>query len=495
MPPENYFRLGEGTGETVLHPLVLVAMLIAVLLILLLPRKQVIIPVLATIFLIPLGQQLLIGGFHFFVYRIIILVASIRILVAMFSTPEGAFQGRLDRLDKIFIAWAICRAAAVILLFAQVGALINQAGFLLDAIGGYFIFRHLIRDEEDIFRALRTFAAIAIVISVCMLYEKLTLVNVFGLLGGTRASPEIRGGAVRALGPFQHQLLAGCFGATLVPLFFLLWKTGKSSILAIVGALAATVMVVTSASSTPLLAWVAGIGAICLWPLRRKMRTVRWGIVVALAALQLVMHAPVWFLIKRADVIGGSSGYHRAMLVNNFIVHFRDWWLIGTKENAGWGFDMWDLSNQYVIEGQTGGLLAFLCFIALICVAFSKVGSARKAVEGDRHKEWYFWLLGCALFAHVVAYFGISYFDQTRFAWYAILAIVSAATAPVLVKVPVPFPTRRVAPSPYPIYGTYSPANAKSFVGLTARPRFTPRTNLEPKRGERFHFRSHPHIT
>jgi hypothetical protein len=477
MPPENYFRLGEGVGETLLHPLVLVLMVLGVLAILLLPRKYVVIPVLANIFLIPLGQQLLIGGFHFFVYRIIVLAASVRILVAMFSTPEGAFQGRFDRMDKVFLGWAFCRAAAVILLFFQPGALINQAGFLLDAVGGYFVFRFLIRDEEDILRAIRMFAAIAIVISACMLYEKFTLVNVFGLLGGTRVTPETRGGAVRALGPFQHQLLAGCFGATLVPLFFLLWKTGKSTLLAIAGAIGATIMVITSASSTPLLAWAAAIGAICLWPLRKRMRLLRWGIVVVLIGLQLVMHAPVWFLIKRADVIGGSSGYHRAMLVNNFFVHFRDWWLLGTKENAGWGFDMWDMSNQYVIEGQTGGLLAFILFIAIICIAFSRIGRARKAVESDRQKEWYFWLLGCGIFAHVVAYFGISYFDQTRFAWYAILAIISAATAPVLVKAPVPFPARRPVSPTAPVYGPVVGASAKSFAGLTPRTQFAAKYN------------------
>ena len=488
MPPENYFRLGEGVGETLLNPVILVFLLLGALAILLLPRKYVIIPLLSAIFLIPLGQQLLVAGFHFFAYRIIILAASIRIFVAMFSTPEGAFQNRLDKLDKVFLAWAICRAAAVILLFFQPGALINQSGFLLDAIGGYFVLRFLVRDEEDILRTIRTFAVIAIVISVCMLYEKLTLVNVFGLLGGTRITPETRGGAVRALGPFQHQLLAGCFGATLIPLFFLLWKTGKSSTLAIAGAIGATLMVITCASSTPLLAWAAAIGAICLWPFRKRMRVIRWGIVAALVCLQLLMHAPVWFLIKRADVIGGSSGYHRAMLVNNFIVHFREWWLMGTKENAGWGFDMWDMSNQYVIEGQTGGLLAFILFIALICIAFSKLGSARKAVEGDRQKEWYFWLLGCALFGHVIAYFGISYFDQTRFAWYAILAIISGATAPVLAKAPLPFPARRPVSTTAPVYGPVIGANAKSFSHLTPRPQFTAKYN-GPQSGSGFDFR------
>ena len=44
--------------------------------------------------------------------------------------------------------------------------------------------------------------------------------------------------------------------------------------------------------------------------------------------------------------------------------------------------------------------------------------------------EWLLWLIGVALFSHCVGFFGISYFDQTRFAWYALLAIISAATAP-----------------------------------------------------------------
>jgi len=38
MPPDN-LRFGGGASETVLHPIVLVAMLIAIALIFLLPRK------------------------------------------------------------------------------------------------------------------------------------------------------------------------------------------------------------------------------------------------------------------------------------------------------------------------------------------------------------------------------------------------------------------------------------------------------------------------
>src|ERR1035438_4426749 len=153
------------------------------------------------------------------------------------------------------------------------------------------------------------------------------------------------------MGAFQHSITAGVFGATLLPLFLLLWKNGKAKLMAAVGLLGCTVMTICSNSSTPLLGWAAGVGVICLWPVRKQMRVVRRGLAVTLVVLHLVMKAPVWFLIARIDLTGGSSGYHRAELVDNFIRHFTEWWLIGTDNAGNWGWDLWDQQNQYV---QTG---------------------------------------------------------------------------------------------------------------------------------------------
>jgi len=454
MPPEN-LRFGGGASETVLHPVVLVAMLIAMTLIFLLPRKYVIWPFLCSAFLIPLGQSILVGGLHFFVIRIIILTVAVRMLASRFTSPDGIFGNRLGILDSVFLLWAFCRAVAGILVFSfNSGALVYQGGFLLDAIGGFFVLRYLISDAEDIYRTLRVFATISIIIAGCMLFERVHQLNVFGLLGGVRAAPEVRNGSVRAEGPFQHELLAGTFAATLLPLFFLLWRQGKSRVLALLGVIAATVMVITSHSSTSLMAYAAGLLGVCAWPLRRHMRLVRWGLVLALISLHLVMKAPVWFLIARIDIVGGSSGYHRAMLVNGFITHFRDWWLVGTTENARWGNTMWDLCNQFVAEGELGGLATFLCFLALIYICFSRLGAARKSVEGDRNKEWYFWLFGATLFSHIVGFFGISYFDQTRVSWFALLAMIMTATAAYIVRAPVKHFSRAPLRNPKPAYAS-----------------------------------------
>jgi hypothetical protein len=470
--PEN-LRFGGGVADSVLHPLVLIALIIALALIFVLKRKYVIIPVLSMFFLVPLGQQLVIGGLHFFTSRIVILAIAIRIIVAVFSSTESVLGHGTDVLDKVFLLWAIFRALAGVLTFMQAGAVIYQLGFLLDAAGGYFALRYLIHDQEDVLRAIRVLAVITFALAGCMLYEQLTVVNVFGFLGGVREAPEVRAGLVRAVGPFQHELLAGAFGATTLPLFFLLWKTGQSRILAILGLLGSTGMTVASGSSTPLLAYVGGLLAICCFPLRRRMRLVRWGIVLAAIGLELVMKAHVWFLIQRMNLLGGSSGYQRAKLVDDFITHVSNWWLIGTKENQTWGYGTWDLLNQFVAEGEVGGLATFICFVALIVICFSKVGKARKAVEGNRTEEWYFWLLGSTLFSHVVAYWGVSYFDQTRFLWYALLSIIVVATAPYLAARTVPepkgvLPYRRARFA----YGTYSASSIKSRVLPSTRATF-----------------------
>ena len=424
MKPEN-IDFGGGVRETILHPAVAVAAVVTIVLMLVLPRKYVVIPFLLCAFLVPRGQQLYVAGMHWYVViRLLMLAAFVRLARAKFQVAGG-----LNGIDKAFILWAICRGVCQVVLFRQGGMAILQAALWLEAFGGYFLLRHVIRDEEDIARAGKTLAVSAVILGACMLNEHIHHVNVFGYLGGAPLTPELRNGEFRAQAIFGHSILAGCFGATLAPLFFWLWKSGRAKALAAAGMAGSMLMVLTSNSSTPVLAYAAGLLSLFLWPIRRSMRAVRWGIVLTLVGLALVMKAPVWFVIAHVNVIGGSGGWDRAALVDNFIRHFKDWWLIGTNQNGNWGIDMWDLSNQFVAEGESGGLVTFICFISMISRSFSRLGKMRSQVEGDRKQEWLFWSLCAIMLAHIFAYFGVSYFDQTQLWWWAFLALVSAATA------------------------------------------------------------------
>jgi hypothetical protein len=321
----------------------------------------------------------------------------------------------------------------------EMQAVIKSLGSLIDDLGWYFTLRFLIQDKEDIVRAVKLLVLVAAINSLGMINEQLTRQNYFWKLvssirsdGTPMSLAEIREGKIRAQGSFVVYLEAGVFGGMLLPLFIWLWKEAKSRFAALVGVVSSTIMVICSNSSTPDLAYVAGIFGLCLWPLRKRMRAIRWGLVITLTGLHLVMKAPVWALITRVDLTGSSSGYQRFMLVDNFIRHFWDWWLLGYRYYNDWGWAMWDLANQYVISGLQGGLVTFVCFVAIISRSFGGLGNARKAVEGDRGKEWFLWCLGASLFANVTAWFGCGYDSQMQVPFFTFLAIICTATTEAL---------------------------------------------------------------
>jgi hypothetical protein len=93
---------------------------------------------------------------------------------------------------------------------------------------------------------------------------------------------------------------------------------------------------------------------------------------------------------------------------------------------------MWAVQNQYVNIGEAGGIVAFVAFIMVISRSFGMLGDARKAVDGEKDKEWMLWCLGAALFANVVGFFGVNYFDQSRMWWFILLAMIPAIAEPML---------------------------------------------------------------
>lgn len=435
MEPAN-IRFGGGSSHTILHPLVAAALIVTIALILLLPRKYVVAPLLLTVFLVPWGQVVVLGGIHFTVYRIVVLFGLFRL--ARTKIPgAGRLAGGFNPVDTAFTLCALFTFLTFSLQWMETQALIKGLGNLLDALGGYFVLRFLIQDKEDVQRSIKVFAVIALVVGACMTNEQLTHRNIFGLLGGVPVDVVMRDGKPRSTGPFEVYITAGVFGASLLPLFISLWSGAKARMTALLGIVGASLMTLTSNSSTPLLAYMGAIVGLCFWPLRKGMRAFRWGLVLLLVGLHLSMKAPVWALISRVDLTGSSSGYQRFLLIDNCIRHFSDWWLIGAKNYDTWGLYMWDLSNQYVASAVTGGLVTIVMFILVISRSFGRLGTARRMVEGDRKQEWFLWCLCAAVLSHVVAYFGIGYFDQMQLAWYALLAIIAVAVSEVL---PSPLP-------------------------------------------------------
>jgi hypothetical protein len=208
-----------------------------------------------------------------------------------------------------------------------------------------------------------------------------------------------------------------------------------------------------------------GISGLWLWPMREHMRVVRWAVGLTILGLHLVMKAPVWFLLARMAIFDGSTGYHRAILIDRAVTHFRDWWLVGTYSTAGWGYYMFDVTNQYVLIGVQGGLITLVLFVAIIVRGFSAVGRAVHA-WGEEHStdQRFAWALGASLLVHAVNYISVPYFDQNIVCWYLLLAMIATAgQLPKEALRPAGATRETGQPTPAPGFARAGPATCHSF--------------------------------
>jgi hypothetical protein len=425
--PEN-IRYGGTVAAA--HPAYILAMLLAGLLILFLRREKAIYPLIIAGLIIPFGQAIIIFGAHFQMLRFLVIFGWARMLWSKLRKTDGDNRRQgLHPIDKAFIALIAVILITTIILTPKGAAAFNAVGEAYTAIGIYFLVRFLVRDEEDILRSVKALVLVSVVAAPVMILEQTSHINVFGYLGGELLHSAIREGRIRSQAFFGHSIIAGCFGATVLPFCAWLWSRGRiAKLYALVGVVSAVIMILTCASSTPLMGMAGALLAFGFWPLRRQMRWVRRGVVVMLILLHLVMHGPVWALIAHIDIVGGNSSYHRYQLIDQCIRHFWDWWLFGTLDNASWGWDMWDTANQFVGTAERAGILALFLLIALFSRAFRAIGNARAAHEADKPRQFELWTIGCVVFTQLMIFVGVDYFDQTMMVWYLLLSIAVAIT-------------------------------------------------------------------
>jgi hypothetical protein len=408
------------------NPLALLFLLAMAFIILRSSRRYAVGAMLAIAAFVPLGQQIPVFGLHFYFLRILILVGLCRVFLR--RETEGF---KLVTMDKLFIWWVA--AGFVCQMFR--GGSAQTFGAVYDAMGIYFLFRIWTRTHEDVLAHLRLLVYVAIGIGICMAWETIKHQDLFFVFGGVPLVPMERGGRFRAEGPFLQPILAGTFGATLFPLLIGLWRNGgRGNWLTIGGVIGSLVITVASASSGPLLTIVAAVIGFSLWPLRERMYVFRRGIVALLIAFTLAMNAPVWYLIAKVSDVVGGGGWHRSWLIEQFLTHISQWWLVGTSYTANWAPggevifnnpNMMDITNQYVAEGIHAGVWGLGLFVAMIAVAFKTVGRAVRDEINPAVDRMLLWALGVCLGAHCAAFISVSYFDQIQVFWYWLLALIA----------------------------------------------------------------------
>ncbi len=411
--------------QTILHPLGLAILVGLGLCLLLVRRDHTFLPLLALASFVSPAQRIAIFELDFNLLRIMVIIGFLRLLA------RGETRGfRLGDMDKLFLLFVAVGGCAATILHGTASHFIYVLGISFDAIGVYFLVRLLVRDWEDLEQAIRGMVLLSLPIAALFVVEKLTTRNYFSIFGGVDMYTSAREGKVRCQGAYPHAIIAGCFWASLLPLMAAgFWQAHRPYLTTAIGMSAVLVVVATTASSTPL----AGVGAVAIgalfFPLRARMRWVTLAGFGLLAVLHLVMKAPVWHLISRIDLVGGSTGWHRYHLIDQAIRRFPEWWLLGTKSTAHWGFGLYDVTNQYVAVAVGGGLISLVLFLILIARAFVAIGRTTALVEHDPVRRALNWGLGVSLFSHVAMFLAVSYFGQIILLWYMTLAVTASLEA------------------------------------------------------------------
>ena len=386
-----------------------------------------------------LDSSLDLGPLHFTSIRMLVAVGILRVIAR-----GERIAGGLNRLDRVLIAWAVWTVCSSVFHGDFLSALIFRLGLVLNVLGFYLLTRIFIQDTGDLLRVCKIILIALVPIAVEMIVEARAGNNLFSLFGGVSDESEIRGGKVRAQGPFGHAILAGTVGATCLPLAICFWKSNRK--LALLGLAVTGTMVLTSRSSGPVMTAFFVVVALVLWQFRAYMRMIRWGSVLAILTLALVMNAPVYFILDRIDLTGSSTGWHRAALIQGAITHVGDWWLGGTDYTRDWtpeaGADEnnTDITNHYIRMAVWGGLPMLLLFVWSLVVAFGMISKTlQKNMKASGQEQFLNWTLGCILFGHATAMFSISYFDQSVFfLYFALAAVATLQAVPIAVTEPGP---------------------------------------------------------
>jgi hypothetical protein len=395
-------------------------------------RRVAALGVMATVCYITIGHQFVVAGLNLTALRIVLMVGLVRIII------RGELRDlKLNRIDRLLIAFLSVVTLFATLRESKMEVLIYQCGVSYNILLSYFLFRIFLNNCKNVDEFLHSLASLIAPLAIFMIVQSITGTN---FLPGSFDLPEtyIRGGRIRCQGNFLGPITAGIFGATLMPMFVSILGNSDRHCTAIIGVLSAIAITYTSNSSGPLMAFLTGLMGLVFWQLRERMKMVRWGIVAALLCLIFIMEAPIWYLPAKIGGLTGGDGWHRSYLINQAIRFFPDWWLLGTSETGHWmPYSMsWggaDITNQYILAGIDGGLVGLILFVLIIIFCFKNIGMAlRQSRTKAPSKEFFFWCLGSVLFAHVVTFFSVTYFDQMGTVWWAFIGIISSTTSDVL---------------------------------------------------------------
>ncbi len=410
----------EKITATNVKPLTLVLLAGFSLLFFILPRRSLALVYILLTILIPIEQRFIIGGVD-------LTVARIFILIGIFRT--GGMKFKWNKMDTAVFTLAAVTFMISVLLHQTLAAVVHRSGLFLDTIGLYWIFRQTIHGWKDIKFLIKIFGIGLLLLTPLIFMEWKTGENPFNML---YSFPRdiMRAGAHRSHGAFVHPIVMGTFWALLFPLFFgMLWLSrNKGFLIAVL--LSVLFVIFASRSSTPIGVLIIIGPLLFLFSKRYYTKNILQWVFVAFVSFHflflIIRGKPIWWLLTKGNTVSSSTGWYRYYLFDLFIKHFKEWWLVGTADTASWDpyLKTWDWTNQYVVEGVTGGVWGLCLFVGILVLVF-KTLIAHYQWASVFEERLLTWCLAISFVGFIFAFFGIQLYGQMNVLWYFFLSIVA----------------------------------------------------------------------
>ena len=419
LPLEELDAMKKITETNFKLPSLLILGCLAVLL-MIIPRRYIILVYVLLIILVPQDQRYIISGISFTALRILTLLGVARLVMAGFIW---------NKFDTLVISVALVTSFVYILLHKETGAALQRCGVLLDTVGIYCIFRQSIRNWSDV-KFLITALGIGILVMVPFVFnESRTGVNPFSALSSAAITAE-RDEKLRCQGSFVHPIVLGTFWALAMPLFYGMFRISRNKIFYAAALCAALFIIFATNSSTPISTLVVVALLVFLFSKRHHTKTA----IKVFFILLVIMHfaclaikgKPIWWLLTKVNFISASTSWYRYYLFDCFIKDFKGWFLLGTADTGLWDPNRltWDVTNQYIFVGVTGGIWGLILFLVLIGLAVKTlIVYYQKAAS--QAEQFLTWCVAVSFVSFLIAFFGIELYGQLNFLWYLLLAVVA----------------------------------------------------------------------
>ena len=420
---DDFKQYLKMTGTNIVHPLGATVFVLNLLWVFLAPRKYVVWAVFFIACFISPAQRFAFLTLDFDFLRAITIAVLLRAMV--FGELKGI---RLRSIDYVIVAWCLVLVLTGTLR-AGPARFINQMGQAVDGIGLYMIARVYIRNWEEFRSAIFGAALITIPVMVFFTIEKTTSRNYFSLLGGVAEFSQERQGRLRAQGAFTHPIIAGVYLATFAAMYVGVLLGSVRNLRALItgwlGTIAAVIAAIMTGSSTPIAGMLIALGGWVFYPWRASMQSIRWVLLFVLLGLHIVSQNGIHSLMfNKISFVSGSTGYHRFALIEGLLQNVPKWALWGDN-SPRYNRSYRDITNDYVMNAISGGMVALALEITAITLAFYACGRALRATT-SRDESLLAFGLGCGLLVITISALAVTMFGQAEVPFYMTLGMAAS---------------------------------------------------------------------